>query len=215
MVPPLTNYHIKLLAAALMVVDHVGVIFFPELPILRVIGRFSFPLFAWLLVQGEQYTHHMPRYLLRLIAWGFISHPVYLWAFEISEPDLNILFSLALGALCLRGRRQYPQWELPIWVGGGVLAELSHASYGFYGIGAIALIRTYKLTALWWLFWILLHLFTELQWGYNQLPAVLSPLIFHLTNGERGAKARWFYLFYPAHLLILGLIHLQIQQPTG
>lgn len=215
MTRPLTNYPIKLLAAALMVVDHVGVIFFPQLPILRVIGRFSFPLFAWLLVQGEQHTRDMPRYLLRLIAWGFISQPIYLWAFGIDALDLNILFTLALGALCLRGRRLFPEWELPIWLGGGILAQLSHVSYGFYGIGAIALIRSYKLTPLWWVCWLLLHLFTELQWGYNQLPAIFSPLIFHLANGERGAKARWFYLFYPLHLLVLRLIQLYLQQPVG
>jgi len=211
--PFLNNFAIKLLAAGLMVVDHVGAIFFPQLAILRIIGRFSFPLFAWLLVRGERYTRDVPRYTLRLIALGFISQPVYLAAFNIQEPDLNILFTLALGLLCLRGRRRYPEWEPGIWIGAGLLAELGHLSYGLYGIGAIALIRAYKPTPLWWLFWGLLHLLSELQWGYSQLPALFSPFLFHLANGEQGPKARWFYWFYPGHLLLLWLIQLQLSRP--
>jgi len=208
--PFLSNYSIKLLAAIFMVVDHVGLIFFPELPILRVIGRFSFPLFAWLLVQGEIHTRDAVRYGLRLVALGFISQPFYNWAFGIEGRELNILFTLAVGLICLRGRRRFPLWEVPIWLGGGIIAQLSDMDYGLYGIGAIALIRSYKPTVSWWLVWILLHLFTEIQWGYNQLPALFSPFLFHLANGEQGAKARWFYWFYPAHLCMLWLIHLQL-----
>lgn len=207
----LSNYHLKLLAAGLMVIDHVGVIFFPEWPILRVIGRFSFPLFAWLLVRGENHTHHLPRYALRLMALGFISQPIYTWAFEVEDWELNILFTLTLGLLCLRGRRRFPGWEIPIWLGGGILAQLAGMDYGMYGIWAIALIRIYQPKPIWWLLWLLLHLFTEIQWGYNQLPALVAPFLFHLATGEQGRKARWFYWFYPVHLLMLWLIHLRVQ----
>lgn len=39
--------HIKILAALFMLIDHAGLILFPEIIILRYIGRLSFPLFAF------------------------------------------------------------------------------------------------------------------------------------------------------------------------
>ena len=64
--PGLTSYHLKLIAALTMVVDHIGVLFYPHLDWLRMIGRVSFPLFIWLLTQGEAHTKDIWRYGLRL-----------------------------------------------------------------------------------------------------------------------------------------------------
>jgi hypothetical protein len=36
-------------------------------------------------------------------------------------------------------------------------------------------------------------------------------LIVFQFNGKQGSRARWFYLFYPAHLIILGIIYYLIQ----
>ena len=36
----------------------------------------------------------------------------------------------------------------------------------------------------------------------------LAGVLVLLYNGERGPGARWFYLFYPAHMLILGVWNL-------
>ena len=66
----LTNYHLKLLAAATMVIDHVGVVFYPDNDWLRIVGRISFPLFVWLLVQGETHTRNVWQYGLRLAGAG-------------------------------------------------------------------------------------------------------------------------------------------------
>ncbi|MFB2921097.1 TraX family protein [Aerosakkonema funiforme] len=48
----MTAFQIKVLAALLMLVDHIGAIFFPKIFVLRIVGRLSFPLFAWLIGQG-------------------------------------------------------------------------------------------------------------------------------------------------------------------
>jgi len=56
----------KLLALALMVIDHVGE-FIPGMPIwLRYMGRLSAPLFFFCMVWGIYYTHDKKIYLLRL-----------------------------------------------------------------------------------------------------------------------------------------------------
>ena len=52
----LTGNMIKIIAAVLMVIDHVGVLF-PSLGIsLRIIGRVSMPLFAFMISEGAKYT---------------------------------------------------------------------------------------------------------------------------------------------------------------
>ena len=203
----MTNSSIKFLAALLMVVDHVGAVFFPELSLLRIIGRFSFPLFGWLLVQGERHTTHLSRYALRLLGLGILSQPIYMLTFQVQRP--NILFVLLLGLLCLRAARTFPRWQLFIWIGVGALAAIADLEYSSYGIAMIALIGCFKPTCLWWVGWLLLHLLTWILLpglGQLQFPAVFAPMLFSLSNQQQGAKARWFYWFYPFHLLILFLI---------
>lgn len=200
----LTSFHIKLLAAITMLIDHVGVVFYPDLEGFRIIGRLSFPLFLWLLVEGEAHTRNAQRYGLRLGLLGLISQPIYQLTFDINRP--NILFQLLIGLLCLRLIRQQPRLELLIWLLGAIVAEAFNVSYGSYGVVLLLLIRHFRPTMVWWFAWVGVHIaFTALQ-GPFQLPAIAAPLCFIWANGERGAKARWFYGFYPGHLALLSLI---------
>ena len=47
---------IKLLATLFMFIDHVGMILFPDIRDLRLIGRISMPLFAYCVARGFYYT---------------------------------------------------------------------------------------------------------------------------------------------------------------
>ena len=47
---------LQLAAMVTMVIDHIGVVFFPGLKILRVIGRIAFPLFCWGIAVGAEKT---------------------------------------------------------------------------------------------------------------------------------------------------------------
>jgi len=203
----LTNYSVKLLAALFMAIDHTGVVLFPELSILRMIGRFSFPLFGWLLVEGERHTTSFHRYALRLLVLGILSQPIYMLTFQVQRP--NILFVLLLALLCRRFARFFPDWQLLAWLGAVILATVTDMEYGGYGIALIALISWFEPTWLWWMRWLSLHISIWIIWpslGLLQAPAILAPIWFSLTNHQQGAKARWFYLFYPLHLLLLFLI---------
>lgn len=95
----MTSFDIKILAALLMVIDHVGLVFFPDQLIFRYLGRLSFPLFAWLLGQGEKHTRDVYAYLLRIVIWGLVSQPIYVLLFH--NEQLNILFTLAIGLVAL------------------------------------------------------------------------------------------------------------------
>jgi len=47
---------VKAIAALLMLIDHIGAILFPKILILRLIGRFSMPLFAFSIARGFYYS---------------------------------------------------------------------------------------------------------------------------------------------------------------
>lgn len=199
----LTSYHIKLLAAATMVVDHIGVVFYPEANWFRMVGRISFPLFVWLLVQGEQYTRNVGRYSLRLAVLGLVSQPFYQLALNVERP--NILFQLLISLICLRLTRHFPTFAVAIWLLGAGLAELLEISYGSYGIALVVMTRYFRRDLRWWLVWTGVHLGWAWLAGPFQLPVIGVPLVFWLTNGQRGEQARWFYGFYPGHLALLWL----------
>jgi len=204
----LNNYQIKMLAAIFMLVDHVGVIFFPQVLLWRIVGRFSFPLFAWLLTQGERYTRSFKNYLLKLVILGLLSQPLYLLTFSSTRP--NILFTLSIGLITLRLSRHYREFRYLIWGLGIFTAELLRMEYGAYGIIAIYLLSVFQPKRVWWLAaWVGLHLLSLATVGgfsLFQLPAVIAPLWLYFANHQQGASARWFYSFYPLHLLALFLV---------
>lgn len=225
--PPrrLNQNAVKWLAAGLMVVDHIGVVFFPQTLLLRYLGRLSFPLFSWLLGQGEQHTRNVYRYGLRLLAFGLLSQPIYSALFNAYQ--LNVLFTLLVGLITLRLGRLFPQIHYLIWPLGVLVAALIPMDGSGYGV-AIMLLLAQPITVRWWVAWVALHGLLAASGGVlpMQLWAIPAPLIVMVassagqsvppakTHPEKlepeppkpgGFRARWFYWFYPGHLLMLWL----------
>ncbi len=123
---------IRLIAFASMAIDHAGKMLFPQYPVLRLIGRLAFPMFAYLIAVGAVYTRDPLRYLSRVAALALISQPLYALALDHENPAMyavpfsqnplramisfyinswqkpSILLSLLLGLallLCLRKRQ--------------------------------------------------------------------------------------------------------------
>ena len=61
---------LKLVACILMVVDHVGMTFFPSVIAFRAVGRLAFPLFAFFIAEGCRYTRNKAKRLGLLLAVG-------------------------------------------------------------------------------------------------------------------------------------------------
>ncbi len=215
-----------------MVMDHVCYLLMPEFLILHFFGRLSFPLFAWLLAKGEKHTKNVYRYGSRLLITAIISQPIYSFVFQ--RLSFNILYTLVLGLMMLRLVKRYPQlWQKLTIIGlCAVVAESLSFSYGAYGIGVIFLmsltdklkpriwllywcILTDKLKPrIWLLYWCIFHFFILVilsMLNIFQGWAIFAGLIVFQFNGQPGSRARWFYVFYPAHLIILGIIHYFIQ----
>ena len=229
----ITGSGLKWLAMVSMLIDHIGAVLIPALlnlaghgttlgqwcirlymP-LRYVGRFAFPIYCLLLVEGFFHTRSAGKYALRLAMFALISEIPFDLAFN-TLPDWssnNVFFTLLTGLLCLWGidaiGKRFPKLKAPgvllLTVAGFCLAEfVLRSDYG--GLGVLAIILMYLLnkrpvvafTAGTCLLCLI---------GRIELWALCMVLPVSLYNGQRGRKMKIGpYIFYPAHLLILWAI---------
>ena len=52
----LNGNHLKLIAAFTMLLDHAGILLFPHVKLLRILGRLAYPIFAYMIAEGCRYT---------------------------------------------------------------------------------------------------------------------------------------------------------------
>lgn len=80
-----------------MVCDHMGVILFPKVEILRIIGRLAFPIFAFLIAEGAKYTRNKLRHFLTLTLFAAAIQLVYtLYLGSTLEMNVMVTFTLSL-----------------------------------------------------------------------------------------------------------------------
>lgn len=225
----LSGSALKWIALVTMLIDHIGAVLIPVLyskgigsmhfdwqfiyTVSRWIGRMSFPIFCFLLIEGYIHTSNKGKYFLRMVFFALISevffdYAVYgkLWY----TGKQNIFFALALGIILMQGtdlifsmiKMQVLQGICAViwWYGGMLFADLLELDYGMYGIFSIGILY-------------LLRNLREIQvlggalsfcW---ELPAPLGFVPVYFYNGKRGKQNKYFfYLFYPVHLSLLGLI---------
>lgn len=204
----MTGFQLKLLAMLAMTADHIGAVFFPEIPLLRWIGRLAMPVLCFFIGEGLRHTRSPRRYLLRLTGFALLSELPFDLAFYggIEWGHQNAYFTLALGLLALWAiqSRGMEGWLLALTA--ALAAELLGCDYGMYGVLLILLLdrfhraRSEQLAAA-----ALLNLaFFGLQ--TQTLSLIALPLLW-LYSGKRGRDdRRLFYLYYPAHLCVLGIL---------
>ena len=204
----MTGFQLKLLAMLAMTADHIGAVFFREIPLLRWIGRLAMPVLCFFIGEGLRHTRSPRRYLLRLTGFALLSELPFDLAFYggIEWGHQNVYFTLALGLLALWAiqSRGMEGWLLALTA--ALAAELLGCDYGMYGVLLILLLdrfhraRSEQLAAS-----ALLNLaFFGLQ--TQTLSLIALPLLW-LYNGKRGRDdRRLFYLYYPAHLCVLGIL---------
>ncbi len=86
---------LKIAACALMLVDHTGMILFPDTVALRIIGRLAMPLFAFTFAEGCFYTKNKLRHTLLILAVGLCTSAVASVAYGEVYGDILITFSLS------------------------------------------------------------------------------------------------------------------------
>ena len=95
----LTGNMIKIIAAVLMVIDHVGVILMHEGGILRILGRISMPLFAFMIAEGAKYTRNKAKYLGMIAGLATACQLVYYFALNDTYMCILVTFSLSIALI--------------------------------------------------------------------------------------------------------------------
>lgn len=203
----LDSFQLKCIAIVSMALDHTGAVLYPSQIWLRCLGRIAFPIFCFLIVEGFFHTHDVRRYMGRLGVFALISEIPYDLAFRgvpLEYDHQNVFFTLLIGIgmmVLLERNREWPVKAvillLAMW-----LAVLIRSDYNFRGVLLIFVFYIFHESR--WLAVTAGGFWNFLYQGVIQKYGVLSVLPLALYNGERGRKMKYFfYIFYPAHLLLL------------
>ena len=176
---------------------------------MRLIGRLAFPIFCFLLVEGLVHTHSRSLYLRNLLVLALVSEVPFDLCVRAQciAPDVqNTILTLVLGFLLCCALDACDQLlpygqalvlklcAVPIFM---ALAALLGTDYDAFGIGLIVLLyllrRNRKEQCL-----------AAAVVCFYELSASLAFVPIYFYNGQRGRQNKWFfYVFYPAHLLVL------------
>ncbi len=217
--PQLNSNELKLIALAVMTVDHVGLLLLPQYRILRIIGRLAFPIFAYMIAEGCAHTSNRLRYFLSVFCVAIAVQALFWYTRHSLYQHILITFSFSI-VLIFSLHRASEAGGAWILLAGLVLAAEAFTclllkrflpkrgfaiDYGLCGVLLPVLIyaaktRTQKLLAA------ALGLTAVcIEMGGIQWYSLLALPLLALYNGQRGThRLKYlFYAYYPIHLLIL------------
>ena len=184
------------------------------------------PIFFSFIADGYKYTRSRKKYALRLFIFACITQIPFMLAnkMKFSEfPDeFNIFFTLFLGLMAIIVWES--KWKMPLKIGAVILLDALTAVLGIEWLGfGIPIILGYhifrekpKIRFIW--FTVMITAMTAIQFiagGIRPIYALFMIFFMELSffivtmccNGKKGSPptfSKWFfYIFYPAHLLII------------
>ena len=231
----LNSNQIKLIAIIAMTIDHVTWLFYPGcqkiwwVMLLHVIGRLTAPIMWFFIAEGFHFTHNVKKYIARLFVFAVISHFAYDFAggipfipngfFNMTSVMWSLAWSVVLMVIFTTDR--LPKWGKIILI---VLICFITFPSDWSTVAAMCPVYLYlnrdsfKKQSLALLIWTAIYavvysIFMDKVYGILQMCTLLSLPILKQYNGERGTwkGMKWFfYLYYPGHLFIIGIIRVLI-----
>lgn len=222
----LSGNTIKIIAAITMVIDHIGYMFFPKVEILRIIGRISFPLFAFMIAEGCKHTRNKIKYFFMVFGLSVLCQIVY-FVFT-KDTYFSVLFTFSIAILLIYSLQFFIEsvktqssifkrcltlltfvFMIVLTV---VLNKKFTIDYGFWGCVLPVFASLFSelkndeirkiVTMISFTVGIcLLSLYDDVNQWFSLL--ALIPLLFY--SGKRGKlnMKYFFYIFYPLHLAVL------------
>lgn len=201
--------------------------------VMRLVGRIAFPIFAFLIYEGFMHTSNCKRYLLRVGICALLAEipfnlvvtgapMIHGWtdvktSFFFPQYQ-NTVFTLFLGLLMLYGMKKFEATEITTksamkqWLGqllcilvACVLSVVARLDYSYIGILFIAVLYFFRNSK------IMQLVFGCIIFLSTNIASLLAFVPIGMYNGQniRNKKFQYFfYIFYPAHLLVLYLITL-------
>lgn len=212
----LSGNALKILAAIFMTIDHIGVMLFPRVEILRIIGRLALPIYAFMIAEGCKYTRNKKKYFGMVFGLGAVCQIVY-YLFDGSL-YFSILITFSLSILMIYALQYWKQKKTAL--SGLVFAAAVIATYllnqrltidyGFWGcmlpvFAALAHGTEQDSDAVNITMLGIGLVFLSISIGQTQWPSLLALPLLYAYNGKRGKLnlKYFFYIFYPTHLVLL------------
>ncbi|PZD95981.1 conjugal transfer protein TraX [Paenibacillus sambharensis] len=208
----------QLLAMLTMLIDHTGIVFFPDDPTWRIIGRLAFPFYAYALVLGYRLTRNTRRYMLRLAVIGVISQLPYQWA--LGGDDINVVGTLLVCLVVLRliDLYKHPAAVSLILAAGFLALDLLSFNYGSYALLLVLIYRYTQSSLMVLLHFVLNVLYAAAMPGwFSQMYSIGSTFILAylphvLRLSDKLVIPRYIWRsFYPVHLIALGTADLLLK----
>lgn len=223
------TYHgedLKFFAMWSMLIDHAGAVLIENTSLYqitgfrmlavacRLIGRISFPLICFLLIEGFCHTEDRRKYLMRMGCFALISEIPFDLAFfgKLDLQRQNVFFTLFTGILLLYALEKAETMEhspliRSFMMAAAILAGCAAATagrfdYSYMGILLIAALYLFRKDRK-------KQCIAGAVLSLYELTAALAFILVGKYNGEKGdgrLPRNWFYIFYPLHLLVLSAI---------
>lgn len=231
----LNGNQLKIIAMIAMTIDHLACVVFPNYPTdwrivgLHIIGRLAAPIFWFFIAEGYFYTHNWKKYALRLLGFAVVSHFAYNFAFGIPFipfktsvfNQTSVIWSLFWGliALVIKDCPKLKEWQKTAIII-GILVISFCSDWSCIAVLAIMAISNnrgnFKKQMTSMMLWVAMYaviyvIFINPIYGIIQMFVALTIPLLKAYNGERG---KWkgmkylFYVYYPLHLIICGIIRI-------
>lgn len=231
----ITASDLKYIAILAMLIDHAAYLFVPvDTPlymIMRFIGRITAPVMCFFISEGYHHTRNLKKYFGRMAVFAVISHFAYAFCFgggffaKSQESMIATLFLCLLAVHVVNYEKIGIHFKIPLLL---LIAHIAdRCDWGHEAVVytlAFELARgskknqliAYSGTAFVFKALPILSAVSRepayiAELWYN-LGVFLPVLLLYFYNGERGGSkaTKWvFYIFYPAHLLLLGYFALK------
>ena len=233
----MTSAALHVLAMILMLCDHLWATVVPGNQWLTVLGRLTFPIYAFLLVEGYFHTKDLKRYALRLLVLAILSEIPFnlMYSSQLIYPvHQNVIWTLLIGLGCVHINERAKEKSLlrRILMGaatvvlGSFLGLLSFSDYNAPGVLTVLVFYFFRGRAWWCLLGQLaalyylnvevlqglafeVELFGKTHFIVQQGFALLALIPIWLYRGEKGTKSRAFqYACYAFYPLHMLVLHL-------
>ena len=217
----LNAFHLKIIAIIAMTINHLGQNFAPKFNPLwweftyQFIGKLTFPIMAYLLIEGYIHTRRFKNYELRHALYAVISILPYHKVLNKTGSNYifnNILFTLTIGLFMLKAIDKYPKYEKYIVFIASLLTVASD-----WNIFGILIIHSFYINKNFKHLIIITIAMTIAQIALTGQTISLATLgilmvipLLKLYNGQKGFSNNLikygFYVYYPLHLIIIILL---------